>query len=331
MTDAVMPGGSVAASHGRAIAEPSGAEAGAALAERRLAPERLRIAADAGFMRIDSRRFVLRMLEQGLIWGIGAWAVLGSGHLAAQVLGAVLIGIVYARNLEFAHECMHFIAFRSRALNRLVGTALAIPMLTSFEEWRVSHARHHVDVRDEAFAYKPEAIHSWLILWRNLLSIDHFRAALGKCWRAVRGPMPARNRSERRIRSSFRIMSGCLVAAVAIDLAIGRPVFLWLWFIPLIPAAILNFHIQLPEHFGCIMDNGSALLNSRRIVTHPAVSWFVNGNNFHSSHHWLANAPIARLAAIDRIIQADVIYSEPSYRAFFSRYYRDVLRNIRQK
>lgn len=312
-----------------AAARRAAMEADAAAAERRLAAERARLLADPGFMQIRDRYFLWRMAEQGAIWGAGAWLALGTGILPLQILGAVLIGAVYARNLEFAHECMHFIAFRSRRVNRVVGTALAMTLLTNFEEWRVSHARHHVDVRDEGFAYQPAAIRNWWLLWRNLLALDHFRAALGKCVAAVRGRMPVRSRSERRVRDGFRLMAACLAGGVAFDLLTGQPVFLWLWFLPLIPAAIFNFHIQLPEHFGCVMDNGSALINSRTITTSRFLSWFVNGNNFHASHHWLANAPIRQLARIDAVIHADLAHTEPSYAAFFGRYYREVFRNIR--
>lgn len=290
-----------------------------------LAVLRARMMDDPEFLRVSDLVFCRKLAEQAFFWLVGAWLVLGTGSVPLWILGTVLIGTVYARNLEFVHECIHFTALRNRRLSRFFGTLLALPLVTSFEEWRVSHLRHHADVRDEGFEYRPDAIGSWRTLIGHWLLAEHFRSAFGKMWCAVADRSPPSGKAEARIRRDFRLMAAAVAGGVVLDLALGRPLVTFLWFLPLIPAAVANFHIQLPEHLYCVTESGSALLNSRTVAAGRFARWLVNGNNFHSSHHWLASAPIRRLPEIDAGIRPHVVHVERSYPAFYLRYYRELL------
>ena len=100
------------------------------------------------------------------------------------IVGVVLLGILYARNLEFMHAALHGGLLRGGRANRMVGALLGAPMLVSFSLWRAEHAQHHRDVRDEGFAYEYERlnglfellIHMFMMrhLWRSIQAITRF-------------------------------------------------------------------------------------------------------------------------------------------------------------
>lgn len=286
---------------------------------------RAELIADKAFMAIRDRRFYIKLGEQAALFGAGAALIFLFETLALRLLGVVLIGAVYARNLELVHECIHFTAVRSRPLNRIYGIALALPLFTSFEEWRISHLRHHADVRNEGFEYRLEDVNSWPRLLLHLFLIDHFRQAVAKMARSVPGrldaPAPIRAGAIR----DHRIMAAAVLFAVLASVIFQTWAFVWLWFLPLIPAAVINFHIQLPEHFACDTASQNVLRNSRTIRASRLAAWFVNNNNLHTSHHWLATAPINHLPTINRHIFGHVQSVEGSYWTFYAGFYRRFL------
>ena len=263
-------------------------------------PDRLQLNQEA--------RFTLRLGEQAVLWSIGC-ALFVRGNLWERVLGVVLIGVVYARNLEFVHECLHATALKRPRANGIVGTLLALPMLVSFARWRREHMAHHRDVRIEGFRYEYERLKNVREYAMHALMVRHFADAAACVLRGDRRYYPV-------------IVALGAVAGTAVVLHSGLP--LLLWFAPLPVAAVVHTHIELPEHFGLPEIAGAdPLRNSRITPAGPIVTWFVNGNNYHAIHHRYPRLPARLLPAAYRALPADSI-EVTSYAAFFRGFYRSL-------
>ena len=227
----------------------------------------------------------------GFVTGI---ALVSSGKTPAVIAGVFLLGAVYARNLEFAHQCLHNTAFGSRRANRIIGTILSLPMLVSFTEWRREHMQHHRDVRREGFRYELDRLTTKRELLLHIFMVRHFL-------------------------SNGRIVAAAGLAG-ALGLLLRSPLPVLLVLAPLPVAALVHTHIELPEHLDCERSSRDALRNSRVMRAGPLVTWFVHFNNYHAVHHWKAGVPNRKLPVAYRT--APVAFAKSSYAAFYRSFYR---------
>lgn len=237
------------------------------------------------------------LFEQAAGFAIGA-ALVCIGSTPAVIAGVLLLGVVYARNLEFVHQCLHNTAFKTRATNRAVGTILALPMLVHFEQWRREHIQHHRDVRREGFRYELDRLTTKRELLLHLFMVRHY------C-------------------SNGRIV-WAIAAAAACSLALHSPLLWLLWIAPLPVAALVHTHIELPEHLGCERSSRDALLNSRVLRASRATVWFVHYNNYHAVHHWRAGVPNRRLPEVHAV--APRMFAELTYPVFYAQFYASFFR-----
>jgi len=289
---------------------------------------RVSLTARPAMMAVKDIAFVIRLAEQIAIAGAGGWLALGAHGPLLSIAGIGLIGAAFARNLELMHECMHFLAFRSRRANRFFGILLGLPMLTSFEEWRYSHQKHHADVRNEGFQFKLEEINGLFELFSHFLMLEHYRDAFAKIYLAIRGEVDAPPPIRAAVNRDYRIMLGAITTAALSSVIFETSAFVLVWLLPLAVAGIVNFHIQLPEHYQCDTATNDALRNSRTIEASRLAAWFVNNNNFHTSHHWMPSAPIRHLAAIDAEIHKFIQTTGETYPRFYRNYYARLWKNF---
>ena len=96
----------------------------------------------------DIRKSIWQLINSfipyGIIWylmylslGISYWITLGLSVFAAAFL--VRLFIIF-------HDCGHGSFFRSKKLNRIVGTVIGTLVFTPYERWHSSHAVHHATV-----------------------------------------------------------------------------------------------------------------------------------------------------------------------------------------
>ncbi|MEE8583708.1 MAG: fatty acid desaturase, partial [Acidobacteriota bacterium] len=88
-------------------------------------------------MFIIGRLFVLLVICAASI------AAILMGPLWAQVMGTIVLGLMYAHAVELQHQCLHNTAFSSKGWNRLVGFLLGLPTLVSHSDYQHQHLRHH--------------------------------------------------------------------------------------------------------------------------------------------------------------------------------------------
>jgi fatty acid desaturase len=61
----------------------------------------------------------------------------------SAVVGIIILGGMFTHAMELQHQCLHNTGFKSQQANRIVGTLLGLPTLTSFQDYRRNHLRHH--------------------------------------------------------------------------------------------------------------------------------------------------------------------------------------------
>lgn len=276
------------------------------------------------FMTVRQSDFLLKLAEQAAIIGLGVWLAVGTGNLLAMGLGIFLLGAAYARNLELVHECIHYIAFRRRLSNKVWGAVLALPMLTSFEEWRYAHLRHHADVRNEGFQFTAETIGGPGQILSHFFMLDYYRDAVRKMAQSVSGGVAAAADIRSAVNRDYQFMLAAVLAAVALSFLWQTWLFALVWLLPLAVASVINFHIQLPEHYQCETAAKDAMRNSRTIEAGRFAAWYVNSNNLHTSHHWIPTAPIRQLREIDAAVRPYIETAGETYPAFYARFYRQL-------
>ena len=245
------------------------------------------------------------------------------GALPSTLLGVAILAIVYARNLEFVHACIHVRFVGRGRLNRTIGVLLSIPMMVSFSRWRREHAQHHRDIRKEGFRYEYDRLTTVPELFLHVFMLRHFVDA---GIQILRAPFASFRSDELKYARRDYILIGCYVLAIAFATAYSKnaiPIMLFVAPLPL--AAIVHTHIELPEHFGCQVADEDAFKNSRIMQCGSFITWFVYFNNYHAIHHWDARIPNERLPALFSELAESRGVSTERYGAFFAGFYRKLL------
>ena len=282
---------------------------------------RRRLTRDATLHHVDPHLFFRKLLEQAVLFTIGALLAAVSGAWPAHLLGLLIVGVVFARNLGLMHECLHGTALRGRLANRLAGTMLGLPMLVSFTEWRAVHAQHHRDVRTEGFQYRLERLRDWRELVLHLIMARHFGVALATIIESIaRAPRRVDASLARSIRGEHLLMFAMLLLMLERAFrGTSLPLELWAFSLPI--AILVHVHIELPEHLDCATETRDALQNARIVRAGRFAAWLTNNNHLHAAHHWLASVPIANLPHLTSSIEPHAMYVEESYLAFYRRFY----------
>ncbi|WP_204038468.1 fatty acid desaturase family protein [Micromonospora qiuiae] len=243
-------------------------------------------------------------------------------------VGICLIGLIFAHALELQHEALHGLAFRSRRANEIAGICLGLPMLVSFADYQVSHLRHHRDLgtdrNREFFDYGDQygagnrgRASRFALLTVRFLMFNHYRQFVAKLWLTVTGrQFPGETPvSSRRIRRDHLVILGVLALTAALSVAVGEPLVLTAWLLPLVLVACpVHALIELPEHYGCQTDTQEVFLNTRTVRTNRIVVWFVNANNYHVEHHLKPRAPFSELPSLHREVAPQSAHVSDGYR-----------------
>jgi len=249
------------------------------------------------------------------------------------VLGIFVIGAMFAHAVELQHQCLHFSAFQSRRINKIVGILLGLPTLTSFHAYRRSHLEHHRNLGTSNdtpfFSYRFVEQPSVGCLMYDLFGVSHIKASLSAIFgsgdsrliRLSEGEEPG-NISER---FDYGLMGFLLVCATFTAIVFGPTIVLKVWIIPFVLVAQpLHFLIELPEHVGC--DNGTTdvLRNTRTIVGSRISRWFTNYNNMHVEHHLEPTLSMDQMPGVYAQITGQHKYLSQTYWQFYKSLFRSL-------
>lgn len=272
--------------------------------------------------------FCLRLVEQLVLFGVGGLLFFQPASLWLKCVGVFITGFALARNLEIAHECIHQIPFKRRSMNLLFGTLLVIPLFINFEEWRRNHLHHHSDVKNRGFHLSLSRIKTIANLACHLVWIPHYREVFPCLLRSL---LPTRPDScDRLVKNNNRLILFAIALILTISISAQSYGIFLLWIAALVPAAIIDFHIQIPEHHECNTHASDSLMNSRSVTTGSLIGWAVYFNNFHAEHHWAASVPFRKLHCVRSHLGTRLTNRNVSYSACFRSFYGTLFEHVRQ-
>jgi len=225
---------------------------------------------------------------------------------------ALLLGVIYAHGLELQHEALHGILLPTQGGNRLIGSLLGLPMLTTFTDTQARHLHHHrfvgtaQDVYDRScrdFA-SPGAILAHVL---SASRLRDFLATLGALAANRHDPV-LKGRARERARTEFVATALTMAALLALAVAVDPRIVLWAWIVPaLLVAPVVHFLMTSPEHIGRTRDSRDLAQNARTYLASPLWCYLINYDNYHIEHHLRPTLPFRQLPAfhIERCGPAD--------------------------
>ena len=274
----------------------------------------------------------------------------GLAHLVFHVLAIAAAGTVYASAFDTAwmlpaawlygtalvflfaplHETVHFTAFRSRWINRVVSAVCGWILVLPPRYFRAFHLEHHRYTqdpeRDPELAVAPPG--TWSdYLWR--VSGFHYwtsraRTMLEHAAGRVAEPCVAPSERTAVVREA-RVHLASYVALAALSVATGSSALLWFWVVPaMLGQPMLRLYL-LAEHTGCPMVP-DMLANSRTVHTNAIVRFLAWNMPYHAEHHAYAAIPFH---ALPRAHAALAPYVRERSRGY-ARVHRALIRGLRQ-
>lgn len=257
--------------------------------------------------------------------GITCLGILGCiyGGILLKILSVITLGFMYAHAIELQHQALHYTAYKSKKLNRVVGVFLGIPMLVSFTDYQVHHWSHHKNLgteeNKEFFNYSYEKLHSLLFLLPHLLMVYHYADVAKWITLSLTGkvkPNIVKNKATD-IREEYLIIFAVIVATVALSIYFESTLALLIWALPLVIAIPVHALIELPEHLGCPQLSTDPFHNTRTIQSTWLGKWFTNYNNYHVEHHFLPGVPNDKAYELHLAIKDRIVVLESSFANFY--------------
>ena len=271
----------------------------------------------------------LRSDVRGLIQLCGHLLVLAATTtmvLAAQTSDAgalalwpamALHGVVLVFLFAPLHESVHYTAFNTRWLNRVVSTVFGALLILPPRYFRVFHLAHHQHTGDPE--RDPERMSDgqggrWFVLAR-ISGLDYWRRQIGGLLRRACGAFPESYVAPAQRAMLTREARGYLAfysAVLALSVALGSSLVVWLWLVPaLLGMPWLRLYL-MAEHDGCA-KSGNMLQNSRSLPTTAVMRFLCWNMNFHAEHHAYAAIPFHRLPQAHRLTAPHVVHRGVGY------------------
>jgi fatty acid desaturase len=289
------------------------------LREKPLTPAMLRELSE----RSDLRGAVRTISHYGaiVVVGILIWRVSSSYGL----LWAVPLMLLQAYFMAFLfmpmHETAHKTAFRSRALNLVVGHLSAFMIAHRYEYYCLFHWDHHRYTQDPdkdpelVVGLKPSSDTQLAIAYSGLLQVA------GREWLMLRHaftgkvalPWIPENKRHIVVREARLYVAGYVVLLLA-SLALHTAILFWVWIVPLLAGQFILRPYLYAEHTGCDRTR-SAFQNTRTTYTGMVMKWFAWNMPYHVEHHAYPSIPFHALPKLNRIVDDRIVFRGQGYRA----------------
>lgn len=267
---------------------------------------------------------IFRILVQyATILGNG-WAIL---HVAgaAGVLWAAPLVLLQAFLVSFqfmvVHETAHKTAFRTRALNGIVGHISGALIALPYDYYILFHWDHHRYTQD--MERDPELVFktvpdSWLKLLFTISGVSQlFKRLLLTARHAVTGraAMPWVPEAKRGlVVLEARLHMLLYLVLLAGSILLQTDALLWGWLLPLVLGQLMLRPYLLSEHTGCA-TTASALENTRTTYTNPLMHWFTWNMPYHAEHHAYPSVPFHALPRLNALIDDRILHKGDGYPA----------------
>ncbi|PWV99195.1 fatty acid desaturase [Hoeflea marina] len=269
------------------------------------------------------------LAQLALHWGA---ILLVGGLIAARVpfwpLLLPLQGVLLVFLFTLLHEASHQTPFRAPWLNMLAAWSSGLVIGLPPRWFRYFHFAHHrftqIPGKDPELAEpKPESWAQYLTYVSGIpVWISHARAlarnAAGRC---TDDYVPAARRDA--VRDEARIMIGVYMALLTLSLALGTPVLVFVWLLPmLLGQPFLRLYL-LAEHGRCAYV-ANMLENTRTTLSNRLVRRLAWNMPYHAEHHSYPTVPFHRLPDLHRLIAPHLAVTEAGYASFHARYAPDL-------
>lgn len=216
---------------------------------------------------------------------------------------ALLLGVIYAHGLELQHEALHGLLLSSERGNRLAGSLLGLPMLTTFTDTRIRHLHHHRcagterDVFDRSCAdfstLATTLAHVFSVRRPVEFVTTTFALVSGRPDRLLKARAYAHARTE------FAVTALTLSIVLALAALTDWRLLIWGWLVPaLIVAPPAHFLMTAAEHLGRPRHSPRPEDNARSYHAPLWWNYLVNYDNYHIEHHLRPALPFHRLPAL---------------------------------
>lgn len=263
-------------------------------------------------------------------------AIAGAGAVYAGAFDTVWMlpaAWLYGTTLVFLfaplHETVHYTAFRSRWVNRVVSSGCGWLLLLPSRYFRAFHLEHHRYTqdpeRDPELAVTPPG--TWrAYLWHvsgGPYWISQIRTMLTHAAGRVTEPYIGPSERAGVVREARLHLASYLAVGVASVVA-GSAAVLWIWLLPAVLGQPMLRLYLLAEHTGCPMVP-DMLANSRTVHTNAVVRFLAWNMPYHAEHHAYAAIPFHALPRAHAVL-APYIREQPKG---YASVHRALMRRLR--
>jgi fatty acid desaturase len=271
-----------------------------ALAPGSLPPEALR-GLQQRSDREGSLRFAGHMVAIGVVGTLYGWSLEGGGPLVLSLALGIGFGFTLVTMFAAMHECVHRTAFKTRWLNDAVAWFAGLLSFYNSTFYRHYHGWHHrftqLSGKDpELEDKKPNNVGNYMVelsgvTWWIGKFQTHARIALGHT--TSYGFLNDETRPK--VVRSVRLQLAVYAAGVVVSFALGEPLLVLYWLLPVALGQPLLRAILLAEHTGCSEDD-DVLANTRTTHTVLPVRFLMWEMPYHAEHHRYPALPFFALA-----------------------------------
>lgn len=258
------------------------------------------------------------------------WYSLGSWW---SVPATALLGYLLAFLFTAEHEMAHRTAFKTRAINDVVGHIAGFMILLPLEYYRAYHWDHHRFTQNPekdpelSFALpgsKAGLLWYWsgMPFWWSRVRLLFMHALPGR----VSAPwIPSSKRGDI-IREARYYLAGYSLM-VGVSAMLQSFALLWLWVVPVMVGQLFLRPYLMAEHTGCPYSE-DMLENTRTTYTNWMIRFFAWNMPFHSEHHAYPAVPFHALPKLNALLAPHLINTENGYPAATVAATRYVLREM---
>lgn len=209
----------------------------------------------------------------------------GSNYVTWVVLLTLPLSYLFFLGQILIHNCVHASAFKSRRVNRAVGSALAGIQLMHFDGWRVAHMIHHRHCNTAADPHRVD---------RPLLPyvLSHYFRISRAVWDA---------------RLFFRAIALPVTVAIAVVVwlaaqgapELGVAIVVFNWLIPTAVSHALVAHFNYVTHVGLKSGRGSDTRSLKKGIW-KLINFLTFNFYFHAEHHLYPARKLWRRAELSR-------------------------------
>jgi fatty acid desaturase len=256
-----------------------------------------------------------------VVFGTLIWLVSSSYGLLWAIPLMVAQGYFIAFLFMVVHETAHKTAFRSRALNLVVGHLSSFAIGLPYEYYCLFHWDHHRYTQDPA--RDPELLVGPMPASDTQLAIAYsgvrqvaFRLGLmlrhGLTGNASAPWIPQAKRHI--VVKEARLYLAGYIVLLLTSLVLHSAMLLWVWIVPLVVGQLFLRPYLYAEHTGCDRTR-SAFQNTRTTYTGLFTKWFAWNMPYHVEHHAYPSIPFHALPKLNGIVDEQIVYRGRGYLA----------------